>query len=86
MVDEEAIANTQQVLAVPAQKAEPFNLLTSNYFLNIDPPIKNYSKSKGKSNTCAKEIFHNLILHTHFLLHLHIIPFVSYYISLINKA
>ena len=25
-----------------------------NYFLNTNPPRKNYSQSKGKSNTCAK--------------------------------
>ena len=54
-----------------------------NYFVNIDPPRKNLSQSKGKSNTCAKEIFHNLILHKHYLLHLYIIPSVLYYISLI---
>ena len=54
-----------------------------NSFLNIDPPKKNYSQSKGKSNTCAKEIFHSLILHTHFLLHLYLIPFFLYYIYLI---
>ena len=29
------------------------------------------------------EIFHNIILHTHFLLHLYLIPFLLYYISLI---
>ena len=31
----------------------------------------------------AKEIFHKLILHTHFLLNLYLIPFLLYYISLI---
>ena len=46
-----------------------------NYLFNIDPPRKNYSQSRGKSNTCTKEIFHNLIIHSHFLLHLHLIPF-----------
>ena len=29
------------------------------------------------------EIFHNIILHTHFLLNLYLIPFLLYYISLI---
>ena len=31
------------------------------------------------------EIFHNLILLTHFLLHIYLIPFFLYYISLILK-
>ena len=31
------------------------------------------------------EIFHNIILHTHFLLHLYIIPFLLYYIPLVIK-
>ena len=57
-----------------------------NYFLNIDPPRKNYIQSKGKSNLCAKETFHNLILHTHFILNLQLIAFVLYYISLIHRA
>ena len=57
-----------------------------NYFLNIDPTRKDYTQSKGKSNSCAKETFHNLILHSHFILHLQLIPFVSYYISLIYRA
>ena len=30
-------------------------------------------------------IFHNIILHTHFILHLYLIPFLLYYISLIIK-
>ena len=31
------------------------------------------------------KIFHNIILHTHVLLHLYLIPFFLYYLSLIIK-
>ena len=56
-----------------------------NSFLNINTPRNNYSQSKGKSNTCAKEIFHNLILHSHFLLHLNLITFFVLNISHTHK-
>ena len=65
--------------------------------INIVPSRKRHSPSMGKSNTrlissllfsifcMTTEIFHNIILHTHFLLHLYLIPLFLYYLSLIIK-
>ena len=55
--------------------------------INIVPSRKIHIPSKGESNTrvissllfsifcMTTEIFHNIILHTHFLLYLYLIPF-----------
>ena len=63
--------------------------------INIVTSRKRYIPSKGKSNTrvissllssiffMMTEIFHNIILHTHVLLHLYLIPFFLYHLSLI---
>ena len=85
------IWNSEHLLGIRRDfyRAYPDINVWVNSFLNIFPPRNYYSQSKGKSNTCVilsilfsiicmmteiKKI-HNLILHTHFLLHLYLILF-----------